>query len=399
LGASTVRAAADNGARVVVIVKPVGGGEHTPVYYGECDGKENWSSFHKTYTKNHDTYCKDGKLYVEYEQWYKSNSKDTCYKKVKKQVGECGTGNGNGVTGSNGFDASTIEAITRAYHYGIATLRQKQREINLPADLLNILIDALVEGASESLRGILLFNVEVYEPSDLPTWDFNVSVQGSLKKSEIELTPTLGVESDVKSISASLSGMKEDFLFKGSFFYSGLTNTDDSIGDTESYGLLLQPGYRLFNVKDNGFNLSVHPFIELYQNDHSELGSQGRYVLGMNVTSLLITPVGGLGLGYTFSHDRNMDGDTEITGEEYINLNTLSAKYLLPLTKSLLFSAQLSYMWVMDMPDEIEDDSSLDLSLAIRYKGWDNWTVGLEYEKSIDGLEIEGVNISLDYYW
>jgi len=239
-----------------------------------------------------------------------------------------------------------------------------------------------------------------YVPSELPVWDFGVYVQGGIKESEIELAPSIGLKSDVKSIAFSMAGTKESLHFKGQFFYTSLKGTGANDGeDTESYGLLLVPGYRLFTQNANGINFDISPFIELYQNDFTDEGNQTRYVLGASMRLSAKTPVGGLSFGYLFSHDRNANNDIEITGDEYLNLHTVSVQHLFPLMDSLLFSSKLGYMWVMDMPDGMDEDSSVDLAFALNYYGWENWTIALGYEKSIDGFESQGVNLRVAHHW
>lgn len=240
-----------------------------------------------------------------------------------------------------------------------------------------------------------------YEPSDLPAWDFDISAQGSASKSEIELAPSLGLESDVKSLGLAFSGAKENFLIQGQIGYNSITGTGNDDGDdSDSFSLLLMPGYTVFNHKNHGINLHIDALLQFYQNDLTiENGDQDRYVLGFMVTGSAATSIGGFGLGYTFRHDKNLEDDEEITGKDYLNLNLISFDYILPLTKTFFITTDISYVWIMDMPDDAIDKAGLDFAVALGYMGWKNWTASLEYEKSIDGFESQGVNLSIGYRW
>ncbi len=238
-----------------------------------------------------------------------------------------------------------------------------------------------------------------YKPSEIPRWDLDFSLQGSVKESEIELTPTIGRQSDVRSVAVRFNGARDDFFLSSRFYFSSLTGTGNSEGtDTESIGLVLMPGYRFLNQNENGINLSLYGLLELVSNDYGDEDTETRYIPGIGLNMSAITPIGGLQLSYLFSHDRNGDGDEEITGEEYININTISFRYMMALTKSLIFSTRLSYLWVMDMPDDMEN-SSTDINVDLNYYGWKNFTVGLSYEQSIDGYETQGINLTVGYQW
>ncbi len=238
-----------------------------------------------------------------------------------------------------------------------------------------------------------------YKPSALPQWDFDFSIQASVKESELELTPTLVRDSDIKSIAARFNGAKEDFFVHSRLYFSSLTGTGNSDGrDTESMGIVLMPGYTPLNQNENGLNLSFFALLELVSNDYGDEGSETRYVPGLGINISGITPLGGLQLSYLFSHDKNGDGEEELTGEDYFNINTLSLRYIIPLTKELIFSTRLSYLWILDMPDDMED-STTELSVDLNYYGWKNFTAGLTYDYSIDGYESQGISLNIGYRW
>ncbi len=238
----------------------------------------------------------------------------------------------------------------------------------------------------------------LYEPSDLPEWNFNASVQGSVRESEMELTPTLGRESDVKSLAFNFSASKESFYMDNQVYYTSLEGTGlyDS-HDTDSFGLLLMPGYQFLNQVENGLNLAVSGILEISTNDY-ENNTQTRLVPGIGIYAGITTPIGGFTLSNLFSHDRNLNGDEEITGEKYINLNTLKFQYLLPLTGTLFLTTGLDYTLTMDMPDYMED-SSTGISFALDYYGWENYNLGLSYVDSLDGFKNRGVTLTFGHSW
>ncbi len=242
-------------------------------------------------------------------------------------------------------------------------------------------------------------NYNCYKPSDLPVWDFDFSVQASHRENETELTPVLGRKSDVKTIGVRLAGTKENFHIKSRLLYSSFIGTDDSDGqDTESFSIALMPGFKILNHRENWINLSLFGLLEFSSNDYGDAGSDDRYIGGVGCSLSKRTPIGGFQLAYMFSHDRNSSGDEEITGDDFLNFHTGYLKYYLPLTRSFLFSTRLSYLWIMDMPDDMEN-SSTEINVALGYSGWKNFSVSLSYDYSIDGYESQGINLSIGYRW
>ncbi|AGF77997.1 hypothetical protein UWK_01437 [Desulfocapsa sulfexigens DSM 10523] len=237
-----------------------------------------------------------------------------------------------------------------------------------------------------------------YTPSDLPVWDFGVSLQGGVETSEIAQISAPDRESDVSSLALNLHGAKDDFLFNGQFHYRALRGTGIDDGqDSDEYGLLMMGGYQWLHQSENGVNLMFHGFLDLSGNDYGDAGDQTRYVPGAGISVDGWTPVGKLKMAYLFSHDRNADNDLEITDEKYLNVNNMSLAYTLPLTRALFLNSSLSYLYIMDIPDGM-DDSSTSFDVGLAYN-WQRFNMGITYVKSLDGYGREGVNFFAGYSW
>lgn len=361
-------------------------------FLGECDGKEYYKTFHKTYSTVVERECKDGREYDTTRQYYKGDNGDTCYVEKIINARSCGDSSAD-IVEEIIWDLIAIKAAEEEKKRVASLERSRSRQIERNYGFTKPRKKKRLETLS-SAGGL-----SSYEPSDLPAWDFDFSVQGSAKKSEMELTPSLGRESDVKSLAFNFGATRNDFLLHSQLYITSLEGSGPEEGqDTDTYGLLLMPGYQLLDEEKHGLTLLVYGFLELSSNDYGDGGKQTRYVPGFGFTVGKMTPAGEFKFSNLFSHDRNSDGDIEITGDEYLNMNTVTFTYVLPLTESLLFSTNLDYMKILDMPDGLED-SSTNISAALNYYGWENYTVGLSYIDSLDGYEERGVTLTVGYLW
>ena len=366
---------------------------HTATYIGECGDLGGW---YQTYTKTINLTCSTGSTTQEQQQWYKeTGTGNTCY--VVTNEGTCST-NTSAHTSLDDPEQMRIDqleeqrAADRTLAFELTQERQRKRKEAAKTRRAFEKWNTSSPASQLSSAGIL------YEPSDLPEWNFNTSIQGSVKESEMELTPTLGRESDVKSLAVNFSADKGNFYIDNQVYYTSLEGTGiyDS-QDTESFGLLLIPGYQFLNQEENGIDFALAGLLEISTNDY-ENRTQTRLVPGLSIYAGLTTPVGGFTLSNLFTHDRNLNGDEEITGEKYINMNTMEFQYILPLTESLFFTTGLDYTVALDMPNYMED-SSTGISFALDYYGWENYNLGLMYVDSLDGLKNRGFTLTFGHSW
>lgn len=209
----------------------------------------------------------------------------------------------------------------------------------------------------------------------------------------------MGRRSDVRSLELNFDATRDAFRIDTQLYYNFLKGKGADDGqDTKAYGLFLKSGYRALTQQENGVNLEFYGFLEIARIDYGDLGTQTRYIPGAGCILSGATPVGGFLLSYLFSHDRNDDGDIEVTGDKYFNFSTVSLGYILPLTDALLFSTGLDYMLVMNMPDDMEDNST-DFNAGLGYSGWKNYYIYLNYVNSLSGYKNQGVNLSIGYRW
>lgn len=369
---------------------------HHAEYIGECGSLTGWQF---NYPKTVERDCSDGSTTTESQDWYKETATgNTCY--VVTNEGSCSSSpDRDDIVAEIIWDLIAIKQAEKEERERAASLersRSRHTERNYGSERTDPLAkwNTSSPGSRMSSAGV------AYEPSDLPAWDFNFSVQGVAKKSEMELTPNLGRESDVRSLNLNFTARKENFGILNQLFYSDFKGTGLNDGeDSTAFGLLLMPSYQIFSQEENNFSLILNGFIEISNNKYDVTdNNQTRFVPGIGFKIGTITPVGGFYLSDLFSHDRNLDGDTEITGEKYINFNTMSFNYYLPLTEFFILNTGINQTLTLDMPDDLED-SSTGVSISLDYYGWENYSLGLNYVDTLDGFKDQGITLTLGHNW
>lgn len=249
-------------------------------------------------------------------------------------------------------------------------------------------------GDSESER-----QGSTYKSSDLPEWDFSADVQSSVGSSEISLTSAPDRKSDFHSVAISLGARKDALAINGQFRYRSINGRGVNNGqDTMHYGFLLSPSFLILNQAEQGVNLAVHSFIDISGNDNKNTDDQTRFATGAGFSINRATSLGLFNLGYTFTHDRNLNNDNELTGDQYFSIHQVNFNHSIHLLDSLLFTTRLSHMHIPGLPDAIEDNGS-KAGFSFSYAGFKNIVLKAGYDKSFDGYGHESGNFSAAYNW
>jgi len=238
-----------------------------------------------------------------------------------------------------------------------------------------------------------------YKPSDLPEWDFSANVQSNIGESEISLNSAPDRKSDFHSVAVNLNANKDAFSIGGQFQYLSINGLGINNGqDTLHYGFMLVPAYQALKQAEHGINLDVFSFIDISANDNKNSDDQTRFATGAGFKVGRSTSLGLFNLGYTFTHDRNLDNDTELTGEQYFNIHQVSFDYSVQIIDSLLFTTRLSHMHLADLPNTVEDNGS-KAGFGFSYIGFKNIVLKVGYDKSFDGYGHQSGNFSAAYRW
>ncbi len=361
---------------------------HTPAYIGECSSLYGWSF---NYSTTADRSCPDGSATTDMQDWYKEDATgNTCYVVTHKGICESDEWSSDTATEEESPMLTRELSPEQGESLENTTARQRHRTDMHRRDLAAFNLLAYLMTLSSVKDG--------YEPSDLPEWKLELSAQGSVSESEMELTSDLGRESDVRSLAFNLKATKDAFHISTQVSYTGLKGTGLNDGqDTDSFGLLVMPSYQVLSYEKNGIDLVLSGFLEIDDNEYDDW-SQTRLVPGIGINTAVMTSIGGFSLSDLFSHDRNLNGDTEVTGEKYINFNTMTFSYILPLTQTLLLTTNLDYMLTFDMPDDMED-SSTGIGVSLDYFGWKGYSVGLRYHDTLDGYDDRGITLTIGHNW
>lgn len=239
-----------------------------------------------------------------------------------------------------------------------------------------------------------------YKASDVPGWNFGISLEGGMITGRIGITPTYAEEADTNDLAINLFGANSNLRLDAqlySSFFDGQGDAQDL--DGKQIGIGFMPSYQLLDQIKNSLNLKIYGCFDLSLIDYDNLDSQTRYSVGAGLSAGVKTQLGNIQFFYLFSHDRNGDGDQEVTGEEYINLHNLSVKYSLPMTKNLFFATGLHYLHIMDTPETMDEESSTYAHISLDYRGFTNYNIGLKAEKDIDGFEHQAYFINIGYLW
>ncbi|MFG0250965.1 MAG: hypothetical protein ACF8OB_18945 [Phycisphaeraceae bacterium JB051] len=243
-------------------------------------------------------------------------------------------------------------------------------------------------------------NINEEVPSSLPEWDFYAATGGGYSRSNYSVDATgLKYKSKATSLWLATRLSKDRMSLSTTISYRSTKGVDAFSGsDSEYYGLRISPGYRLLEQDTQLINLDFAAIMDVGYQDNSLSGSQWRLSPGAKLKASMATKFGYFSGGYTFLNSRNIDGDTEVTGESFINIHTLNAGYAIPITENIYSGIGIRYMLIDDMPSDMPDEY-LTLSGDLRCRIDENIFVSFNYHQDIEGSNNRGFGVSVGVNW
>lgn len=315
----------------------------------------------------------------------------------------CSCENGNLILTSGGSSTNNgPDAICNVDAAGESNATGVRQQLGLQSAILNTgRVDDFLFATSlpRPFKISLSNNPSYYKPSELPEWDFSANVESNVGSSEISLTSAPDRKSDFHSAAINLGARKDALSIGGQFRYRSINGRGVNNGqDTMHFGFMLAPAYQVLKQAEQGVNLDVFSFIDISANDNKNSDDQTRFATGAGIKIGRLTNFGLFNLGYTFTYDRNLDNDTELTGDQYFTIHQFSFTHSITLLDNLLFTTRLSHMHLPDLPDAVEDNGS-KAGFGFSYIGFKNVVLKAGYDKSFDGYGHQSGNFSAAYRW
>lgn len=239
-----------------------------------------------------------------------------------------------------------------------------------------------------------------YSESGLPEWDRSFFSSVSRDHVNYRITPAaVEMDSDVYTVKGGFRARKEKLSFSTELRYSLSDGNGVFEGlDSETYGLLLMSGYQLLSQREQLVNLSVYGLLDVSHLTRDSDDDQWRVMPGVGVAVNRITSIGLFSTACTFNHSRNLSGDKELSGDEYINTPELIANYTLPIGQKFYISVGVQHSYSENVASN-EGDRFTEVHLTpVGYQG-DVWGASLKLSQSVDGNDNNGVAVHLARAW
>jgi hypothetical protein len=240
-----------------------------------------------------------------------------------------------------------------------------------------------------------------YQDSALPEWDWDFALGASYADSDFMVDDTVGTRFDSRGQAWRLSanGSRDRLWVATSARYERMKGTDLFSGiDSETMGVRVTPGYRVLTQESDGVQMSLYTSLDLAYVDTDDVQSRHRVTPGLGFSLGRVFEFGYLLGAYTFTHNRNISGDTEVTGGHYFNMHSASFRYGLPLSENMIATAGLDYGHVEDTPGEVEHAFTTG-SLGLQVAELGPWSLSLEYFEAIDGRDTRGAQLTAGFRW
>lgn len=237
-------------------------------------------------------------------------------------------------------------------------------------------------------------------PSLLPDWDFYFSTGGNYNDSDYSVNASgLKYKSQTTSLWFSTYMAKDQLSLKTKVTYKSTKGKDAFSGsDSDYYGLRLTPTYRLLEEDTQLINLDLSANLELGYLYSNQSGKQWRLSPGASISASKLTKFGMFYGGYSFLNSRNIDGDTEATGESFIYIHGLSTGYAIALSEKLYTGFGLQYTIIDDMPTDMSDEF-MTLVGVVQCKLDENIYLGINYNQDVEGSNNRGFGVNVSINW
>jgi hypothetical protein len=239
-----------------------------------------------------------------------------------------------------------------------------------------------------------------YSESGLPEWDRSFFSSVSREHVNYRITPaTVEMDSDVYTVRGGFRARKEKLSFSTQLRYSLSDGNGVFRGlDSETYGLLLMSGYQLLSQREHLVNLSVYGLLDVSYLSRDSGDDQWQVMPGAGVAVNRMTSIGLFSTACTFNHSRNLSGENEVSGDDYINTPELIADYTLPIGRKFYISVGVQHSYFENVSSS-EGDRFTDVHLTpVGYRG-DVWGASLALSQSVDGNDNNGIAVHLARAW
>jgi hypothetical protein len=237
-----------------------------------------------------------------------------------------------------------------------------------------------------------------FESSALPGWDLHLD--GGLAYDQRDFSAGGQTYKAIsQSFDLALYGRHDRNLFVAALRAQHSDGRDAWDGsDADLYNFSLMPGRRLLAQETNGVNVDAYGVLDLTYAGYSNVNDQLRLAPGLAVAASRATDFGLFHLVYLYSRDWNTNGDRELGGHNYLDVQGLNGGWALPVASHLVLSTALDYSRVMDMPHAVPNDFTSAI-LGLRTQGFERWGGGVEYRQSLDRTADHGIRASVSYSW
>ena len=197
-----------------------------------------------------------------------------------------------------------------------------------------------------------------YEDSELPEWTLRGAVGENYDSLKYQTNPN-GTDMEARGYTTrlTLSAQKERALIVMGLRYGELKGKESFENtDWTTYGATLMPGYFLLMEDEDFITWAMFAIADIAFIDGDGAEDQWRVMPGIGTTVSRMTPIGNFSLSYAFTHSRNTTGDTELTGDRYINFHNGMAEYYLPIAEKFYVSTSFAYTYAAEIPTNIENE-------------------------------------------
>jgi hypothetical protein len=208
-------------------------------------------------------------------------------------------------------------------------------------------------------------------------------------------------EADAMRTTLGINTQNDRLLWHSSIYYDDVEGQGNYTNfDTQTTGITIMPGYQVLTQADSGVTVNVFVSLDINYREFSQnfLSNQWRINPGIAASASRQTDYGLFQAAYTYNYDRNIDGDTEVSGKAKIAGQAVGVNYARDITENVYAMVGLTYMTTDDAPAGMTDEMT-DVSVGVGTKPAKQWRVNGRYVDTISGGDGNSFNINIGYLW
>jgi hypothetical protein len=158
------------------------------------------------------------------------------------------------------------------------------------------------------------------------------------------------------------------------------------------------PGYFVVQQGPSGLHVNVHGLLDLGYLDVDGEDAQQRVTPGIGFATAYGTPAYALAFLYSFAHSRNLNADEEVTGDHYLNTNSATGLFSVPVAEDMVANVGIEYSYTPGLPDDM--DSTFTVArVGVMTSNIGEWACSLGYFRAIDSRDAQGGRIGIGRKW